>query len=152
MCENNKYAISVPVEKQLAGGSVAARGQGYGMPGIEVDGNNPLKVFQAVREAADRARRGEGPTLIEAISYRLVPHSSDDDDRTYRKKEEVEEARKKDSLVQFNQYLQDIGLLDEEKEEILNREITQLVDEATEYAEAAPYPEVEQTYTHVYAD
>ncbi|MFD1428097.1 thiamine pyrophosphate-dependent dehydrogenase E1 component subunit alpha [Kroppenstedtia sanguinis] len=152
MCENNKYAISVPVEKQLAGGSVAARGQGYGMPGIEVDGNNPLKVFQAVREAADRARRGEGPTLIEAISYRLVPHSSDDDDRTYRRKEEVEEARKKDSLVQFNQYLQDIGLLDEEKEEILNREITQLVDEATEYAEAAPYPEVEQTYTHVYAD
>ncbi|EGK14299.1 thiamine pyrophosphate-dependent dehydrogenase E1 component subunit alpha [Kroppenstedtia eburnea] len=152
MCENNKYAISVPVEKQLAGGSVAARGQGYGMPGIEVDGNDPLKVFKVVREAADRARRGEGPTLIEAISYRLVPHSSDDDDRTYRKKEEVEEARKKDPLVQFNQYLQDSGLLDEEKENALNREIAHLVDEATEYAEAAPYPEAEETYTHVYAE
>lgn len=61
MCENNKYAISVPVEKQLAGGSVAARGQGYGMPGIEVDGNDPLKVFKVVREAADRARRGKAP-------------------------------------------------------------------------------------------
>ncbi|GGA39477.1 2-oxoisovalerate dehydrogenase subunit alpha [Kroppenstedtia guangzhouensis] len=152
MCENNKYAISVPVEKQLAGGSVAARGQGYGMPGIQVDGNDPLKVFKVVREAADRARRGEGPTLIEAISYRLVPHSSDDDDRTYRKMEEVEEARKKDPLVQFKQYLQDVGLLDEEKEGNLNREIARLVDEATEYAEYAAYPEAEQTYTHVYAE
>lgn len=90
--------------------------------------------------------------MIEAISYRLVPHSSDDDDRTYRKKEEVEEARKKDPLVQFNQYLQDSGLLDEEKENALNREIAHLVDEATEYAEAAPYPEAEETYTHVYAE
>ena len=90
--------------------------------------------------------------MIEAISYRLVPHSSDDDDRTYRKMEEVEEARKKDPLVQFKQYLQDVGLLDEEKEGNLNREIARLVDEATEYAEYAAYPEAEQTYTHVYAE
>ncbi|MDR6224610.1 thiamine pyrophosphate-dependent dehydrogenase E1 component subunit alpha [Desmospora profundinema] len=152
LCENNKYAISVPVEKQLAGGSVAARGQGYGMPGVEVDGNDPLAVFQVVREAADRARRGEGPTLIEATSYRLVPHSSDDDDRTYREVEEVEEARKKDSLVQFKKYLEEAGVLTSEKEEALGQEIAKLVDEATEYAEQAPYPDPQETYTHVYAE
>ncbi|OYD09803.1 thiamine pyrophosphate-dependent dehydrogenase E1 component subunit alpha [Paludifilum halophilum] len=152
LCENNKYAISVPVEKQLAGGSVAARGEGYGFPGVEVDGNDPLNVYEAVKQAAERARRGEGPTLIEAVSYRLVPHSSDDDDRTYREVEEVEEARKKDSLVQFKKYLQDAGVLTEEKEQALNQEIAKDVDDATEYAEEAPYPEPEQTYTHVYAE
>lgn len=152
LCENNQYAISVPVEKQLAGGSVAARGQGYGMPGVEVDGNDPLAVYEVIREAADRARRGEGPSLIEATSYRLVPHSSDDDDRTYRQAEEVEEARRKDSLVQFRQTLVEAGILTEEKEEALQQEIATIVDEATEYAEQAPYPDPKETYTHVYAD
>jgi 2-oxoisovalerate dehydrogenase E1 component alpha subunit len=152
LCENNQYAISVPVEKQLAGGSVAARGQGYGMPGVEVDGNDPLAVYEVIREAADRARRGEGPSLIEATSYRLVPHSSDDDDRTYRQAEEVEEARRRDSLVQFRQTLVEAGILTEEKEEALQQEIATIVDEATEYAEQAPYPDPKETYTHVYAD
>lgn len=96
MVENNKYAISVPLSKQVAGGEVWKRAEGYGFPGIKVDGNNPLEVYKAVKEAAERGRKGEGPTLIEAVSYRLVPHSSDDDDRTYRAREEVEEAKKKD--------------------------------------------------------
>ncbi|MFC4078191.1 thiamine pyrophosphate-dependent dehydrogenase E1 component subunit alpha [Salinithrix halophila] len=152
LCENNQYAISVPVEKQLAGGSVSARAQGYGMPGIKVDGNDPLKVYEAVKEAADRARKGEGPSLIEATSYRLVPHSSDDDDRTYREVQEVEEARKLDSLVQFKKYLVEGGILTEEKEEALNQEIIEAVDEATEYAEQAPYPDPSEIYTHVYAE
>ncbi|GGE10581.1 2-oxoisovalerate dehydrogenase subunit alpha [Marinithermofilum abyssi] len=152
MVENNKYAISVPVEKQVAGGSVAARAQGYGIPGVEVDGNDPLKVFEAVRTARERAVKGEGPTLIEATSYRLVPHSSDDDDRAYRQKEEVEEARKKDSLVQFKKYLQDSGILTEEKEKEINDAVTKEVDDATEYAEQAPYPDPKETYTHVYAE
>ncbi|WP_091737765.1 thiamine pyrophosphate-dependent dehydrogenase E1 component subunit alpha [Marininema mesophilum] len=152
MCENNKYAISVPIEKQLAGGSVAARGQGYGMPGISVDGNDPLEVYEAVRDAAARARKGEGPTLIEATAYRLVPHSSDDDDRTYREMGEVEEARKKDSLVQFKKYLEDVGILSTESGAELEREIGHIVDEATEYAEQAPYPDPSETYTHVYAE
>lgn len=95
MCENNKYAISIPVEKQLACKNVSDRAIGYGMPGYTVDGNDPLAVYKAVKEAADRGRRGEGPTLIEAVSYRLTAHSSDDDDRVYRDKEEVEEAKKK---------------------------------------------------------
>lgn len=98
MCENNKYAISIPVEKQLACKNVSDRAIGYGMPGYTIDGNDPLAVYKAVKEAADRGRRGEGPTLIETVSYRLTAHSSDDDDRVYRDKEEVEEAKKKIQL------------------------------------------------------
>ncbi|MBA4495022.1 thiamine pyrophosphate-dependent dehydrogenase E1 component subunit alpha [Paenactinomyces guangxiensis] len=151
MVENNKYAISVPLNKQLAGGDVSKRAQGYGFPGVKVDGNNPLEVYQAVKTAVERARRGEGPTLIEAVSYRLVPHSSDDDDRSYRTREEVEEARKNDSLIIFRNYLVEEGLLTEQKEKEISGQIAKEVDEATEYAEQAPYPDPEDTYTHVYA-
>jgi 2-oxoisovalerate dehydrogenase E1 component alpha subunit len=152
LVENNKYAISVPLDKQVAGGSVAARAQGYGFPGVKVNGNDPLEVYKVMKEAVERARRGEGPTLVEAESYRLVPHSSDDDDRTYRSREEVEEARKKDSIVQFRQYLLDVGVLTEDKEKELLAAIQNEVDEATEYAEQAPYPQPEDTYKHVYAE
>jgi 2-oxoisovalerate dehydrogenase E1 component alpha subunit len=152
MVENNKYAISVPLDKQVAGGEVWKRAQGYGIPGVKVDGNNPLEVYKAVKEARERATRGEGPTLIEAVSYRLVPHSSDDDDRTYRSREEVEEAKKRDSLIQFKNYLYEHGILDEAKEKALNDEIAKIINEATEYAEKAPYPAPEDLYKHVYAE
>jgi 2-oxoisovalerate dehydrogenase E1 component alpha subunit len=152
MVENNKYAISVPLKKQVAGGEVWKRAQGYGFPGVKVDGNNPLEVYKAVKEARERATRGEGPTLIEAVAYRLVPHSSDDDDRTYRSREEVEEAKKHDSLNQFKNYLYKHGILDEAKEKALNDEIAKIVNEATEYAEKAPYPAPEDLYKHVYAE
>lgn len=152
MVQNNQYAISVPVEKQLAGGGVANRGQGYGMPGIAVDGNDPLEVYRVVKEAVERGRRGEGPTLIEAISYRLVPHSSDDDDRTYRSREEVEEAKAKDSLLQYRKYLLDHQLLTEAMDEEIHATIKKEIDVATDYAEKAPYPDPSETYTHVFAD
>ncbi len=106
MCENNKYAISVPIEKQLACENVSDRAIGYGMPGVTVDGNDPLAVYEAVKAAADRGRRGEGPSLIETVSYRLTPHSSDDDDRAYRPREEVEEAKKLDSIYTFADLLE----------------------------------------------
>jgi 2-oxoisovalerate dehydrogenase E1 component alpha subunit len=149
--ENNRYAISVPLHKQVAGEDVAKRAAGYGMPGVKVDGNDPLKVYQAVKEAADRARRHEGPTLIEALCYRLVPHSSDDDDRTYRTRAEVEEARKYDPLVLFKQMLVNTGILTEEKEKTMQQQIAAEIDRATEYAEKAPYPDPSALYTHVYA-
>ena len=120
MVENNKYAISVPVSKQLACEKVSDRAIGYGMPGETVDGNDPLAVYEVVKAAADRGRKGEGPTLVETVSYRLTPHSSDDDDRTYREKEEVEEAKKKDSIVTFANYLREQNILTEEKEEAMN--------------------------------
>lgn len=94
MCENNQYAISVPIEKQLACKKVSDRAIGYGMPGVTVDGNDPIEVYQVVKEAAERGRRGDGPSLIETVSYRLTPHSSDDDDSMYRSPDEVAEAKK----------------------------------------------------------
>lgn len=152
MCENNKYAISIPVEKQLACKNVSDRAIGYGMPGYTVDGNDPLAVYKAVKEAADRGRRGEGPTLIETVSYRLTAHSSDDDDRVYRDKEEVEEAKKNDSIVTFAAYLKEVGVLTEESEKQMLDEIMHIVNEATEYAENAPYAAPEDALKHVYAE
>ncbi len=151
-CENNGYAISVPERKQLACASVADRAVGYGFPGVSVDGNDPLAVYEVVKQAVDRARYGDGPTLIEARTYRFTPHSSDDDDRSYRSREEVEEARKQDAIVTFRKYLRDVGLLTEEKERELEESISQEVDEATRYAEAAPYPPADSLYKYVYEE
>jgi 2-oxoisovalerate dehydrogenase E1 component alpha subunit len=151
-CENNKYAISVPLSKQLACKSVADRALGYGFPGVSIDGNDPIEVYKVTKEAVERGRRGEGPTLIEAVTYRLVPHSSDDDDRSYRSREEVEEAKKNDPILRFAAYLREVGLLTEEKEKEMMDRVVGEVDEATEYAENAPYPEPESTLRHVYAE
>jgi len=152
MCENNKYAISVPIEKQLSCENVSDRAIGYGMPGITVDGNDPLAVYAAVKEAADRARRGEGPTLVETVSYRLTPHSSDDDDRSYRTADEVAEAKTKDSIMTFGAYLkEEVGIMDDDLEKQMNDEVMKIVNEATDYAENAPYPKAESAMNHVYA-
>lgn len=150
MCENNQYAISVPVHKQL-GGKVADRALGYGFPGYQVDGNDPLEVYRVVKEARERAVRGEGPTLIEAMMYRLSPHSTSDNDMAYRTKEEVEENRKKDGVVKFKQYLIETGIWTEEQETALTAELTALMKEATEYGDNAPFPKPEDTLLHVYA-
>lgn len=151
MCENNKYAISVPIEKQLSCENVSDRAIGYGMPGITVDGNDPLAVYAAVKEAADRARRGEGPTLVETVSYRLTPHSSDDDDRSYRTADEVAQAKTKDSIMTFGAYLKEVGIMDDDLEKQMNDEVMKIVNEATDYAENAPYPKAESAMNHVYA-
>lgn len=152
MCENNKYAISVPLEKQLACENVSDRAIGYGMPGFTVDGNDPLEVYQAVKAAAERGRRGEGPTLIETISYRLTPHSSDDDDRSYRAPDEVAQAKTKDPIITFAAYLKETGALNDELEKEVNDRVMKLVNEATDYAETAPYADPEQALKYVYAE
>ncbi|AVD56381.1 MAG: thiamine pyrophosphate-dependent dehydrogenase E1 component subunit alpha [Heyndrickxia faecalis] len=151
MCENNLYAISVPIEKQLGNPRVSDRAIGYGMPGVTVDGNDPLAVYEVVKEAADRARRGEGPTLIETLVYRFTPHSSDDDDR-YRAQEEVKTAKEKDPVVLFSRYLKEAGLLDGEKEKEIDARVMQTVNEATDYAEKAPYAKPEDTLRFVYGE
>ncbi|MED4941534.1 thiamine pyrophosphate-dependent dehydrogenase E1 component subunit alpha [Heyndrickxia coagulans] len=151
MCENNQYAISVPIEKQLGNPRVSDRAIGYGMPGVTVDGNDPLAVYEVVKEAADRARRGEGPTLIETLVYRFTPHSSDDDDR-YRAQEEVKTAKEKDPVVLFSRYLKEEGLLDGEKEKEIDARVMQTVNEATDYAEKAPYAKPEDTLRFVYGE
>ncbi|WP_153122854.1 thiamine pyrophosphate-dependent dehydrogenase E1 component subunit alpha [Peribacillus tepidiphilus] len=152
MCENNKYAISVPIEKQLACEKVSDRAIGYGMPGITVDGNDPLEVYKAVKEAADRARRGEGPTLIETVSYRLTAHSSDDDDRAYRAPDEVAVAKSKDPIITFGAYLKEFGIMNDELEKDINDKVMKIVNEATDYAENAPYAPAESALKYVYGE
>lgn len=151
LCQNNQYAISVPQSKQMAIENVADRAVGYGFPGVVVDGNDPLAVYQVVKKAADRARRGEGPTLVEAKSYRIVPHSSDDDDRTYRSREEVEEWKARDAIPNLRAFLQKEGLLDDEKERQMRLKVAAVVDDATEYGDNAPYPAAEAALGPVFA-
>ncbi|MDQ6421030.1 thiamine pyrophosphate-dependent dehydrogenase E1 component subunit alpha [Paenibacillus sp. LHD-117] len=149
MCENNQYAISVPIHKQLAG-KVADRALGYGFKGLQVDGNDALEVFRVVKEARERAIAGEGPTLIEALMYRLSPHSTSDNDLAYRTKEEVDEHRGKDGIPKYKQYLTDCGLWNDELEQQLAADMRNMLDDATEYGDKAPFPTPESTMHHVY--
>ncbi|MXQ55803.1 thiamine pyrophosphate-dependent dehydrogenase E1 component subunit alpha [Shimazuella alba] len=151
LVENNLYAISVPLNKQLAGENVAARGQGYGMPGIRVDGNDVFEVYEVMKQAVERARKGEGPTLIEAVSYRLTPHSSDDDDLAYRTREEVEEAKQKDGLFVLEKYIDEHELWTDEIKEAMKQEIDTEITEAIKFAEAAPHPDPADLSKHVFA-
>lgn len=149
-CENNRYAISVPQSKQMAIDNVADRAASYGFPGIIVDGTDLLAVYTTVKEAAERARRGEGPTLVEAKLYRFHPHTSDDDDRTYRSPEEVAAWRAHDPLTLFSGRLLEIGALTEEQLAAISTQIRAEVDAATDAAEAAPYPEADTFDRYVY--
>ncbi len=157
-CENNRYAISVPQEKQMAIENVADRAAAYGFPGVVVDGNDVLAVYQATREAAERARRGEGPTLIEAKTYRLHPHAAADPDIAaapeyrYREPEEVEEWKNpaKDPIARFEKHLEEQGLLDDASKEQIRQQVKHEVEEAVEYAANSPDPAPEETLQHVY--
>jgi 2-oxoisovalerate dehydrogenase E1 component alpha subunit len=151
LIENNVYAISVRSEIQVAG-SIAKRAEGYDFPGIEVDGNDVLAVYEAAKEAFERAHRGDGPTLIEAKTYRLTAHSSDDDDRRYREREEIEEWRQKDPIVRFEKYLMDNGILDESERDEISERIKAEVADASKYAEDAPFADPEDVLSGVYAE
>ena len=151
-CENNRYAISVPQDRQMAIDNVADRAAGYGFPGVVVDGTDPLAVYLVVKEAADRARRGDGPTLVEAKVYRFTPHSSDDDDRTYRSQEEVLAWRARDPLARFEARLREVGALDDAGLAEIAARIKGEVDAATEAAEQASAPDPSTFDRHVYAE
>lgn len=151
-CENNKYAISVPLSKQLACEHVADRAKGYGMPGVTVEGTRPFEVYKAMKEAVDRARDGKGPSLVEALVARLTPHSSDDNDKLYRSVEEMDEEKQTDAVVAFADYLRTEGILTEEKEQAMEQRIREEVDAATDAAEAAEYPAVETLGQYVYEE
>ena len=150
--ENNQYAISVHWRKQAAVEDVSVRAKGYGFPGVTLDGNDVLAVYEAMKQAVERARRGEGATLIEAKTYRLVPHTSDDDDRRYRSREELEEWTKKDPLVRYQAWLQKHDIADQRKLDELQEKAAREVDEATDYAEKAPVPTPESALRHVIVD
>ncbi|HEY7130647.1 MAG TPA: thiamine pyrophosphate-dependent dehydrogenase E1 component subunit alpha [Candidatus Limnocylindrales bacterium] len=150
--ENNGYAISVPLARQVAGESVAQRAAGYGMPGVTVDGADVLGCYAAARDAVARARAGEGPSLIEAKVMRLTAHSSDDQQTKYRSEEELAAERSQDPVPKFRQQLVDAGILDEAAEGRIRAAVTAAVDDATDYAEAQPDPEVANAMKWVFAE
>ena len=150
--ENNGYAISVPVSKQLPVEDVAIRAEGYGMPGVVVDGSDVLACYRVAKEAVDRARRGEGSTLIEAKVIRLTAHSSDDQQTKYRDPEELARLSSKDPLPKFRSQLQDAGVLTEELQATVEAEIKAEVDEATDYSENAADPDPRTAMKWVYAE
>lgn len=151
-CENNEYAISVPQQQQMAVASVADRGPAYGIPGVSVDGTDVLAVYEVTRRAVERARRGDGPTLVEARVVRLTAHSSDDNDRTYRSQRELKSMRLNDPVARFAAYLHEHELLSEADERALRAQVAEEVEAATVAAEAAPLPEPETLLDHVYAE
>jgi len=151
LCENNLYAISVPMGLQSAVDDVASHAQAYGFGGVVVDGNDALDVYGATRTAVRRAREGGGPTLIECKTYRLLPHTSDDDDKAYRSPEEVEAWRAKDPIPRLRDYLLSSRLLSLDQDRRLHDDVGAEVDDACRRAEAAPAATGEIAFTKVYA-
>jgi 2-oxoisovalerate dehydrogenase E1 component alpha subunit len=151
LVENNQYAISVPQDKQMAVSSAADKACGLGLPGIQVDGTRVFEVYETVLEAVERARMGKGASVIEAKMYRLTPHSSDDDDRSYRSREEVEAHKKQDPILLAKETLIAEGLLTEEAYAALEEKAKSEVDAAVKAAQEAPYPKGEEAAVPVYA-
>lgn len=152
-CQNNRYAISVPFEKQSPVQNVATRALAYGIPGVTVNGADVLEVYRVTREAVERARRGEGPTLIEALTYRLDPHTTNDDDRKYRPREEVERAwHEQDPVRRLREYLLAHALASSAELEAMEERARQEASDAALAAEAAPPPEGPTALRHVYAE
>jgi 2-oxoisovalerate dehydrogenase E1 component alpha subunit len=149
--ENNEYAISVPMEKEMAISRVSDRAVAYGVRGVTVDGLDPVATYLAAKEAVDLARTGGGTTLLEACVVRLTPHSSDDDDSTYRSKEDKAALKINDPLPRFRGRLMDAGILSQQHDHELDEQIVDEVNQAQQKAEAAPYPPEEWAAGPVYA-
>ena len=150
VCENNGYAISVPQRMQMAIGDVANRAEGYGFPGIIVDGLDLLATYEATREAINHARR-EGPVLLEMKLERLMPHTTDDDDTRYRPREEIDDARHRDPVQAFGDFMLEQGYLTQEQQEEIRAEARRAINEATDAAEATAPPDASNLHKHVYA-
>lgn len=152
LCENNEWAISTPLDKQMGQPDVYLRAPGYGLPGMVVDGMDPIACYSVVGEALARARSGGGPSLVEAKCYRFLAHTTDDDDRTYRSRDEVAERRKKDPVPCFERLLIEHSILTAEGAEALKRGVLEEANEATDRAEVMAYPPATDLYERVYSD
>ena len=150
ICENNRYAISVPQSNQMAVDDVASRSASYGFPGFVVDGMDLTLCYEATREAIKHARE-QGPVLLEMKVERFMPHTTDDDDRRYRPADEVEEARQRDPVVSLAALLVEQGAITQQQVKDIKAHATELVNEATDAAEAAGLPDVSTIQDLVYA-
>jgi len=151
-CQNNQFAISVPRKIQTASQTIAQKAIAYGMDGVQVDGNDLFAVFAATKEAAEKARSGKGPTLIEGVTYRFGPHTTADDPTKYRKDQEIEAWKPLDPMVRLRLYLKEKGLWNEEIEQRLNEEAKKEIDQVVKEAEAVTSPDVEEIFKYVYAE
>ena len=153
VCINNGWAISVPRRTQTAAETLAQKALGYGFPGIQVDGNDFMATYVACKEALDRARKGEGPTLIESVTYRLGAHTTADDPKRYRNEKEVESWKPRDPLLRFKAYMEKKKLWSATWQEKLEQELAVEIEESVREAESEftainPY----EMFDHVYAE
>jgi pyruvate dehydrogenase E1 component alpha subunit len=151
-CNNNQWAISTPLSAQTAAETLADKAVGYGIPGVRVDGGDVLAVYEATRDAVARARAGEGPTLIEAVTYRAAPHATADDPTAYIDLERVEEERQNECVGRYEAYLRRLGLLSDEAAEAVRAEATQLMRDGIAAAEAEPPADPALVFEHAYVD
>lgn len=152
LIQNNQWAISVPRSTQTKSKTLAQKAVAYGIPGIQVDGNDVLAVYAATKEAVERARNGEGPTLIEAVTYRLGPHTTSDDPTIYRDDNEVKEWEKKDPIERFKKYLIDKGLWSEEEDKKQYEEYENFVGETFRKVEGSGLVPLEDIFKYTYAE
>ena len=150
VCTNNQWAISVPLEKQTASETIACKAEAYGMPGVRVDGNDVLAVVKAATEAAERARSGGGPTLLELMTYRRGPHSSSDDPTRYRGNQ-ADEWHRRDPILRFRKHLELGDLWSEEQEKELSERVKAEINEAVAKVEKCAQPALDTLFTDVYA-
>jgi pyruvate dehydrogenase E1 component alpha subunit len=151
-CNNNQWAISTPLSAQTHAETLADKAVGYGMPGVRVDGTDALAVYEATREAVDRARSGGGPTFIEAVSYRTAPHATADDPRAYIDLERVEEEKKRECIVRYEAYLRRAGILHDDLARSIRAEAAELMREGIAAAEAEPPADPALLFEHAYVD
>jgi pyruvate dehydrogenase E1 component alpha subunit len=152
LCNNNGWAISTPLAAQTAAETLADKAVGYGMPGVRVDGGDVLAVFEATRDAALRARAGEGPTFIEAVTYRMAPHATADDPSAYIDAERVERERENECLLRYERYLRRLGLLDDALVAARRDEALAAMRAGIQAAEALPPADPELVFRHAYVD
>lgn len=150
VCQNNQYAISVPVSKQTASKTLAQKAVAYGFPGIRVDGNDIFAVFSACSTALENAREGKGPALIECLTYRLGDHTTSDDASRYRSAAEVEEWKRKDPIERLRRYLESHGLWTKDYDSSLKKEFEEVVENAIKEAEAMPGQTLEDMFAYTY--
>ncbi len=151
-CQNNQWAISVPREVQMASETVAQKALAYGMPGVQVDGNDMFAVFKATRDALDRARKGGGPTFIEAVTYRLADHTTADDAKRYRDVKEVEAWTKKDPIIRHRKFLESKGLWSDKKHAEVEAKAKKIVDEIIKTAEGIEKPSPADIFNYTFAE
>jgi TPP-dependent pyruvate/acetoin dehydrogenase alpha subunit len=150
LCRNNQWAISVPLRSQTASPSIASKAQSYGIEGVQVDGNDLLAVYQVTLAAVEKARRGEGPTLVEALTYRQGAHSTSDDPRAYREEGEVEPWIKRDPLLRFRNFLTKRDLWNEGAEEQAQEEIRGAIQSAISKSEGLSHPDLSSLVEDVF--